>query len=676
MANDSILQPDQLKQRLAQQIRARVPFNPLDSLDIAGANVTRLQKSMESFGWGDPRFVTRVQAEALGWKIPPKAESVELRYRDSEDGSATKIAVFNAKNVKGMPPLDAMMAMSEADLAWMRRVAAGDAELDDEVSIGPAPQLTQKVAVGGPDAGAGGAPVNLQPGFHRLIGRGAAPFQDDPKNALSYFAELQDVKGIAHKVWGVDLDRSLDAAQVQIGDAVSLVKNGHRVVEIDERQKDGSYVRKPVERINWDTVLQGKELVQPTQESSKTPELPGSGAAAAISGAAAEQEVKRYAVLAPYWRNGLHNFEGVALAEEINAAIRKGKLTEDKEAITKLMSVYPKARQLGMDIVPESQYLGDPHLKANRAQPTKLLNGALVRDSDGMYRPAAGGRPVLQDKSDSIVLKNKESDAYRGAMELAIAKGWTAIELKGKPAMLANAWLEAKLMGLDVVNYSPNEKDLANYHSRVTEEGKRKAAEVGRPAQQAPEMVEVRPFIDANGQQKMATVTYTVSAPAMNDALFDTPRDAARAYASLSPAGTAVVVRTVTRADGMVRDEVVAGVGRGPTIATVADSMEGVVDREFNEALAEAVAEEEAAASLKSPPVVTTGTHIGPVVAIEEGRFAQKTGRDPSKVVWHDLASLKGVVPKLGEMAEIKYAKGLATVKAKALQKELDGVER
>ena len=659
--------PASPQDRMTQQFRALIPFNPLEAAEITGGNVGRLQKSMVTFGWKDPRFVTREQAEALGWQIGPKAKSVELQLRNGSDGTVVSIPHFNAQHVKGMPSLEAMRAMTNEEIAAMRDMAslepapielsiapARDLSIDPKTV--PATQLTQ---------------TPLAPGFGWLVSRGPAPYLDDPKNALNYFAELMDEQGAKQKVWGVDIDRSLDEAKAKIGDPISLAKNGSRMVEVDVRQGDGTLAKRTVERVNWVTSIQQPEVSVPTPQvaHSEPIQAPQGGVEPAAAAPGDQSNPARFAVLAPYWRNGLHNHEGVELADKINQVINSNKLNNDREAIARLLAIYPKAGYLGVAVVPELQYMQDPHLKADVAHPVKLLEGSLVRDREGMYRPAAGGRPVLQDKDDAIILKNKETKAYQGAMELAIAKGWTAIELKGKPAMLADAWLEAKLKGLDVVNYSPTEKDLAAYQTRLAMEQQHKTAQVATPAQQAPEMVEVRPYIDAAGQQKTATVTYTISAPAVNDEVFNTPREAAKAYASFKPSGTAVVVRTVTRADGEVRSDVVAGVGRGPTMASLAQSVDGVVDQEFEEALSELLDDKALAAS------VSSGTHIGPVVAVEETRFAQKSGRDPRKLVWHDIANLKGPVPKVGEMAEIKYTKGKAQLNAKAKQREIEGAD-
>lgn len=89
---------EQLKERFAQQARARIPFNPLDSKDITGANVDRLKAGMETFGWKDYRFVTADQARANGWTIAGKASSVRIQERDASNGSMSEKVLFNASS--------------------------------------------------------------------------------------------------------------------------------------------------------------------------------------------------------------------------------------------------------------------------------------------------------------------------------------------------------------------------------------------------------------------------------------------------------------------------------------------------------------------------------------------------------------------------------------------------
>ncbi|ART61522.1 hypothetical protein CBP36_21390 (plasmid) [Acidovorax carolinensis] len=684
-----------LKERFAQQARARIPFNPVDTVEITGANVERLKLGMEAFGWKDYRFVTAEQAKANGWTIRAKAESVRITTRDPNNGSITETTLHNGASVRGMPSLEAMLAMSEEAVRKMRGevvepMVAEDVGVDveDDIEIGPAREQAKSLL------------DNIE---------NSAPLANEEVKDL--FLDEPVVGG--------------NAIATALGDDI------------------------PPE------VLGQKEELSHSQQ-------PEAG----------------FAVMAPYWLDGLHNHDGVELAKQVNRLIESRKLEEDKAAIAALLNSYPDHRRLGLGLVPRSKYLTDPHLKANVSQPVQLLAGALVRDKEGAYRPKAGGMAVLLDQGTSLVLKNKTEQAYRGAMELALAKGWKAIELKGKPKMLAQAWLEAQMMGLQVVNYTPTEKDRERLAERMAEEAKKRAAEA-KAEQQAPETVEVRPVVDAAGNEVMATVTYTVERVGQPPMEFGTPKEAAQAFADSTPAEEPVVTRTVTRVGGVVRSDVVAGVAKkeaaGQNQVARPDNADVLLDHEFEAALVEV--KQEQAASIASdgqdapdlkaegrllkhgpapydhnpnnkasyfvtlekdgqamtvwgkdlgrsikdagaqvgdevslaeigrnavevegvsangarerktahrvswattvlsrsaqmaPP--SAGLYIGPIVRVEDGRIAQKAGRDPGKLIWHDISKLQGKVPKVGEQAEINYAKGVGHIKEREQAQEL-----
>lgn len=385
-------------------------------------------------------------------------------------------------------------------------------------------------------------------------------------------------------------------------------------------------------------------------------------------------EDSRFAVMAPYWQNGLHNAEGIALATEVNAAIKKSGLAENKEAVVELLSAYANARRFGLQIVSERRYKNDQFLKANPAEPRDLLQGAFVRDKEGAYRPASGGLAVLVDKGDSLVLKSRDKNSYSAAMELAVAKGWKAIELKGKPAMLANAWLEAKMMGLDVVNYSPTKEDLAKFNDELAKRNMAKAvAEPSKAMDQRLEQVEVRPFVDAQGQTKMATVVYTVSQEGGADAQFHDPKSAAKAFAKLPATKLPAVVRSVTRADGYVEaDVMIAGTGFAQGTTQPVKSVDGMLDHEFNEAFAEVKEESLTQETTQLGALVDSGVHSGKILGIKDGYVIQKVGRDPDKVVRHDLSKLSRV-PDVGDVEDIGYDNGRGMLKEPGKGLEQDG---
>ena len=198
---------------------------------------------------------------------------------------------------------------------------------------------------------------------------------------------------------------------------------------------------------------------------------------AAIAGEAPDT---RFAVNAPYWLNGLHNQAGLELAEEINKVLASKKLQEEKDAIEQILANYPDARRFGLAVISEKKHLDEPHRKMNLAEPNSLLENAFVRDKDGAYRPAAGGRAILLDKGDSLVLKNKDAASYEAAVELARAKGWTAIKLNGRPAMMEQAWIAAKLAGIEVTNYQPTKEAQAKFADRVAAQKSENIIEINR----------------------------------------------------------------------------------------------------------------------------------------------------------------------------------------------------
>lgn len=183
----------------------------------------------------------------------------------------------------------------------------------------------------------------------------------------------------------------------------------------------------------------------------------------------------RFAAMAPYWLDGLHNPEGLKLAEEINELIGLKKLVENEEAIKVILKTHSDARKFGIGVFAEEYYLNDPWRKANLAEPVTLLDGALVRDKEGAYRPAAGGSPVLVDKGDTAVVKDWERGPA-AVIELMKAKGSTAIRLNGNKREQEAMWLAAMVGGLAVVDYEPSKETREKLADMYAKEALVKAA--------------------------------------------------------------------------------------------------------------------------------------------------------------------------------------------------------
>ncbi|WP_304350886.1 LPD7 domain-containing protein [Comamonas testosteroni] len=682
---------EEMKQLMRQHERAGLPFNPLESEPITGANVDRLQASMDEFGWIDQRFVSAEQASRNGWLIPANANSVHVKERDAKTGAVSDYKLFNASTVLGIPSLESMLQMEDSAFLAMCGQAV--------------PQLVDELAAVEPDFQS----MDQEEGV-------TAEVEIDPGEAL------EDEEGIEV---GPARPKELHQEAISAPSEVSTLTDLFLDEPVSELKHEAGSLNKG---IDW------------SDEPEPLPE--------------------EFAVDAPYWLDGLHNYEGLKHAEEINRLISEKKLAQNKEGVENLLATYPDKLKFGLSVVEKESRDKNPVRKANQAEPATLLEGALVRDKEGKYRPKEGGKPILEDKGTSLKLNRKNGKAYEAAMELALAKGWKSIELTGKPSMLGQAWLEAKMKGLEVVNFNPTEKDREALAQRIAERDAALAKE------QAPETVVLRPIMDGAGREVMANVTYTVEQQAAKS---NAPVAAGKAQQQSS------VTRTTTRVNDVVRTEVQQGVV--PKGASNVRRNQTLVEQELAEAVAEDKAEEvggfdmanggkliaqgfapfqnipggksspfavlendagqketvwgvdlprsiqEAGAQIGDTvslergerravevevelpdgskgfetfnrvtwktnvlekaqdvsevsvklPAVESGTHIGPVMAIKDGLIGQKTGRDPNKLVWHEISKLQGKVPAIGDMAEIGYSQGLGKVKGPEMQR---GVER
>lgn len=106
-----------------------------------------------------------------------------------------------------------------------------------------------------------------------------------------------------------------------------------------------------------------------------------------------------------------------------------------------------------------------------------LLNGRFVLRDEGQYFRVADGvestRVALVDEVSKIRFVDKQMDTFQAAIELAKHKEWEAILVTGSEKFRAEAWHHARMAGLEVVGYEPNEQDLATL--KAAQEGRTKA---------------------------------------------------------------------------------------------------------------------------------------------------------------------------------------------------------
>lgn len=109
----------------------------------------------------------------------------------------------------------------------------------------------------------------------QLIRHGAAPYQHEASGARSYFVTLRDSAGADRTVWGVDLERAMQASGAQPGLTVMLSNLGRQPVTVNEPVRDaaGQVVGEQprlVERNVWKVEAAGPERA-PVQSRTQPP---------------------------------------------------------------------------------------------------------------------------------------------------------------------------------------------------------------------------------------------------------------------------------------------------------------------------------------------------------------------------------------------------------------------
>lgn len=84
--------------------------------------------------------------------------------------------------------------------------------------------------------------------------------------------------------------------------------------------------------------------------------------------------------------------------------------------------------------------------------------------------------PAFSDRGDKLATRGAHPEVVRSLVEIAQARGWTSITVKGTDEFRRSAWMEAAQAGMKVAGYRPTALDLAELANRPA----RNAVEKGR----------------------------------------------------------------------------------------------------------------------------------------------------------------------------------------------------
>jgi hypothetical protein len=88
---------------------------------------------------------------------------------------------------------------------------------------------------------------------------------------------------------------------------------------------------------------------------------------------------------------------------------------------------------------------------------------------------------AFSDRGSKLATRGEHPEVIRSLVDIAIARGWDNITIKGTESFRRSAWLEASRLGLKVAGYHPTALDLADLASRPASNTIEKGAAKDRP---------------------------------------------------------------------------------------------------------------------------------------------------------------------------------------------------
>lgn len=139
----------------------------------------------------------------------------------------------------------------------------------------------------------------------------------------------------------------------------------------------------------------------------------------------------------------------------------------------------------GDDITPSKAARSEPAKESGKQQISKdgdgedkefvtpeLLRKKFLQAENKFYFRDDENKLAFEDKGKRLSTDHNDPEVARSMVELAEAKGWNSIKLKGTEEFKREVWLQASLKGMEVQGFQPRDVDLAKLEDARKEAGR------------------------------------------------------------------------------------------------------------------------------------------------------------------------------------------------------------
>lgn len=82
--------------------------------------------------------------------------------------------------------------------------------------------------------------IDLPTNYGVIVSHGAAPYQNDPKQSMSYFVELELANGKTKKIWAKDIENAIAEKDLKVGDFAGFSQTGETQIKV--KDNNGNWV--------------------------------------------------------------------------------------------------------------------------------------------------------------------------------------------------------------------------------------------------------------------------------------------------------------------------------------------------------------------------------------------------------------------------------------------------
>ena len=115
---------------------------------------------------------------------------------------------------------------------------------------------------------------------------------------------------------------------------------------------------------------------------------------------------------------------------------------------------------------------GQPEPKETEFLTPESIRKRFIQAENKYFYREDENRLAFEDKGKRLATAHNDPEVARSMVELAEAKGWDALKVKGSEAFKRTVWLQASLRGMEVDGFVPKDVDLAKLEELKSEKGK------------------------------------------------------------------------------------------------------------------------------------------------------------------------------------------------------------